>query len=29
MAYLSRMKVGKHIYLYEVTGFRDANGNPA
>ncbi|MDR3301953.1 MAG: hypothetical protein LBT01_05395, partial [Spirochaetaceae bacterium] len=22
------MKVGKHIYLYEVTGFRNANGNP-
>jgi hypothetical protein len=27
MAYLSRMKVGKHIYIYEVSGFRDANGN--
>jgi hypothetical protein len=28
MAYLSKMKVGKHIYIYEVTGFRDANGKP-
>jgi hypothetical protein len=28
MAYLSKMKVGKHVYIYEVTGFRDENGNP-
>jgi hypothetical protein len=28
MAYLSRMKVGRHVYIYEVSGFRDENGRP-
>jgi transposase len=28
MAYLSRMKVGGHVYIYEVSGFRDENGRP-
>ncbi|GHU47968.1 IS4 family transposase [Spirochaetia bacterium] len=26
MSYLAKMKVGKYTYIYEVTGFRDANG---
>jgi hypothetical protein len=28
MAYLSYMKVGKYIYIYEVSGYRDSNGKP-
>lgn len=28
MAYLSYMKVGKHLYIYEVSGYRDPNGKP-
>jgi hypothetical protein len=28
MSCLSRMKVGNHIHIYEVSGYRDSNGKP-
>lgn len=27
MTYLSQMKVGKHTYIYEVSDFKNVNGN--